>query len=146
MEKELKIVKKEKDEAQNKLTAANELLAANERELKNVVHATLCANPPEAAVVEGASTFMKSLSKFVHELKNLGCANHDISNLYLEPAVAKLIPKGLKVEEVALRTVLPKAEVIKIGACALQACAMKMRAFQVREPMPNQSRQQHLQA
>ena len=46
LEEELTIVKQEKDEAQNKLTEANELLAANERELKNAVHATLCANPP----------------------------------------------------------------------------------------------------
>ena len=89
LEKELTIVKKEKDEAQTKLTEA-------ERELKNAVHATLCANPPEAAVVKGASTFMKalsklSLSKFLHELKNY----RDISSL---PAVAQLITKDLKVE------------------------------------------------
>ena len=39
---EVTIVKREKDEAQAKLTKANEQLAANERELKNAVHATLC--------------------------------------------------------------------------------------------------------
>ena len=81
---------------ETKLTKANELLATNERELKNAVHATLCANPPEVTVVKGASTLMKalsklSLSKFLHELKNY----RDISSL---PAVAQLITKGLKVE------------------------------------------------
>ena len=98
LEKELTIVKKEKDEAQTKLTEANELLAANERELRNAVHATLCANPPEVTVVKGASPFMKalsklSLSKFLHEL--MGCKNHDISKL---PSIAQLITKGLMVE------------------------------------------------
>jgi hypothetical protein len=83
---------------ETKLTKANELLATNERELKNAVHATLCANPPEAAVVKGASPFVKalsklSLSKFLHEL--MGCKNHDISKL---PSIAQLITKGLKVE------------------------------------------------
>ena len=96
MENELAIVKKEKDEAQTKLTEANELLAANERELKNAVHATLCANPPtEATVVKGASPLMKNLSKFLEAFKNLGC-EADISNL--QPAVAQLITKDLKVE------------------------------------------------
>ena len=95
MEKELKIVKKEKDETQAKLTEANELLAANERELKNAVHATLCANPPQAAVVEGASPLMKNLSKFLQAFKNLGC-EADMWNL--QPAVAQLITKDLKVE------------------------------------------------
>ena len=95
LEEELTIVKQEKDEAQNKLTEANELLAANERELKNAVHATLCANPPDAAVVKGASPLMKNLSKFLQAFKNLGC-EADISNL--QPAVAQLITKDLKVE------------------------------------------------
>ena len=94
--KELTIVKREKKKAETKLTKANEQLAVNENSLKNAVHATLIS--PKNTGATGASPFMKSLSKFVHELKNLGCANHDISNLYLEPAVAKLIPKGLKVE------------------------------------------------
>ena len=94
--KELTIVKREKKKAETKLTKANEQLAVNENSLKNAVHATLIS--PKNTGATGASPFMKSLSKFVHELKNLGCANHDISNLYLQPAVAKLIPKGLKVE------------------------------------------------
>ena len=95
-EQEITIMIKEKDETQAKLTKANEQLAVNENSLKNAVHATLIS--PKNTGATGASPFMKSLSKFVHELKNLGCANHDISNLYLQPAVAKLIPKGLKVE------------------------------------------------
>ena len=57
-----------------------------------------CANPPENKGATGASPFIKIWSKFVHELKILGCENHDISNLYLQPAVAQLITKGLKVE------------------------------------------------
>ena len=89
-------MKREKDEAQTKLTEANELLAANERELKNAVHATLCANPPtEATVVKGASPLMKNLSKFLEAFKNLGC-EADMWNL--QPAVAQLIMKDLKVE------------------------------------------------
>ena len=96
--KELTIVIKEKEETQAKLTKANEQLAVNENSLKNAVHATLCANPPKNTGAKGASPFIKSWSKFVHELKNLGCENHDISNLYLQPAVAQLITKGLKVE------------------------------------------------
>ena len=96
-EKELTIVKREKKKAETKLTKANEQLAVS---LKNAVHATLCAiDPPENNTgATGASPFLKSWSKFVHELKNLGCANHDISNLYLQPAVAQFITKGLKVE------------------------------------------------
>jgi hypothetical protein len=89
------IVKKEKEETQAKLTKANEQLAANERELKNAVHATLCANPPETTVVKGASPLMKNLSRFLQAFKNLGC-EADISNL--QPAVAQLITKDLKVE------------------------------------------------
>ncbi len=96
--KELTIVIKEKEETQAKLTKANEQLAVNENSLKNAVHATLCANPPKNTGAKGASPFIKSWSKFVHELKNLGCENHDISNLYLQPAVAQHITKGLKVE------------------------------------------------
>ena len=96
--KELTIVKREKKKAETKLTKANEQLAVNENSLKNAVHATLCANPPKNTGAKGASPFIKSWSKFVHELKNLGCENHDISNLYLQPAVAQLITKGLKVE------------------------------------------------
>ena len=94
---ELTIMKKEKKKAETKLTKANEQLAVS---LKNAVHATLCAiDPPENNTgATGASPFLKSWSKFVHELKNLGCANHDISNLYLQPAVAQFITKGLKVE------------------------------------------------
>ena len=96
LEKELTIVKKEKDEAQTKLTEANELLAANERELKNAVHATLCANlEPKATVVEGASPLMKNLSKFLQAFKNLRC---DADMWNLQPAVAQLITKDLKIE------------------------------------------------
>ena len=74
-----------------------ELLAANERELKNAVHATLCANTPtEVTVVEGRESFMKKLCPSLYRhLKNLDC-NADISNL--QPAVAQLITKDLKVE------------------------------------------------
>ena len=97
-EQEITIMTKEKEETQAKLTKANEQLAVNENSLKNAVHATLCANPPKNTGAKGASPFIKSWSKFVHELKNLGCENHDISNLYLQPAVAQLITKGLKVE------------------------------------------------
>ena len=97
-EKELTIVKREKKKAETKLTKANEQLAVNENSLKNVVHATLCANPPENKGATGASPFIKIWSKFVHELKILGCENHDISNIYLQPTVAQLITKGLKVE------------------------------------------------
>ena len=96
LEKELTIVKREKVETQTKLTEANELLAANERELKNAVHATLCANPPEATVVKGASAFMKGLSKFIQGLKHLDCNNNECAPL--QPAVAQLITKDLKVE------------------------------------------------
>ena len=92
------IVKKEKEETQAKLTKANEQLAVNENSLKNVVHATLCANPPENTGAKGASPFLKSWSKFVHELWNLGCENHDIYNLCFHPALEQLITKGLKVE------------------------------------------------
>ena len=96
LEKELTILKSFLDEAQTKLTKANEVLAANERELKNAVHATLCANPPtEVTVVKGASPLMKNLSKFLQAFKNLGC-DADISNL--QPAVAQLITKDLKIE------------------------------------------------
>ena len=98
LEKELTIVKREKDEAQTKLTEANEQLAVNENSLKNAVHATLCANPPENTGAKGASPFLKSWSKFVHELWNLGCENHDIYNLCFHPALEQLITKGLKVE------------------------------------------------
>jgi len=54
-----------------KLAKANELLAANERELKNVVHATLCVSstesvpPTDTVVAEGASPFIKVLWKII---------------------------------------------------------------------------------
>ena len=51
--------------------------------------------PSEVTVVEGASPLMKGLSQFLHEIMTLGC-EADISNL--QPAVAQLITKGLKVE------------------------------------------------
>ena len=51
--------------------------------------------PSEVTVVEGASPLMKGLSQFFHEIMNLGC-EADISNL--QPAVAQLITKDLKVE------------------------------------------------
>ena len=97
-EQEITIMIKEKEETQAKLTKANEQLAVNENSLKNVLHATLGANPPENTGAKGASPFLKSWSKFIHELWNLGCENHDIYNLYLQPFVAQLITKGLKVE------------------------------------------------
>ena len=59
-----------------KLAKANELLAANERELKNVVHATLCVSsaesepPTDVVVAEGASPFIKVLSKFIPAITN----------------------------------------------------------------------------
>ena len=59
-----------------KLAKANEILAANERELKNVVHATLCVSsaesdpPTDVVVAEGASPFIKVLSKFIPAITN----------------------------------------------------------------------------
>ena len=51
--------------------------------------------PSEVTVVEGTSPLMKGLSQFLHEIMTLGC-EADISDL--QPAVAQLITKDLKVE------------------------------------------------
>ncbi len=66
-----------------KLAKANEELAANERELKNVVHATLCVSsaesepPTDVVVAEGASPFIKVLSKFIPAIMNYVTGDHE---------------------------------------------------------------------
>ena len=96
---EVTIVKREKDEAQAKLTKANEQLAANERELKNAVHATLCDPGYHASAArpvrdKNAGPITKVCSTILRALQN----PKDSYGHSLKPAVAQIITRDLTVE------------------------------------------------
>ena len=96
---EVTIVKREKDEAQAKLTKANEQLAANERELKNAVHATLCDPGYHASAArpvrdKNAGPITKVCSTILRALQN----PKDSYGHSLKPAVAQIITRALTVE------------------------------------------------
>ena len=96
---EVTIVKREKDEAQAKLTKANEQLAANERELKNAVHATLCDPGYHASAArpvrdKNAGPITKVCSTILRALQN----PKDSYGHSLKPAVAQIMTRDLTVE------------------------------------------------